>query len=90
MLKQVHVIFRGRVQGVGFRFSAMSLAKDMDVKGWVTNLPDGTVEVVAEQDEPVLDDFLSRLDKEFAGYISGREISWKPETRAFQGFGIRI
>jgi acylphosphatase len=89
MLKQVHVIFRGRVQGVGFRFSARSLAQGMSVKGWVENLQDATVEIVAEQDQAVLEGFIKRLEEEFSGYISGRDIQWKPSTGAFRDFDIR-
>lgn len=47
------VIFRGRVQGVGFRYAVKQLARSFDVSGWVRNLPDGTVEMqtVGERDE---------------------------------------
>ena len=47
------VIFEGRVQGVGFRFTVKDLARSFDVCGWVKNLPDGTVElqVMGEADE---------------------------------------
>jgi acylphosphatase len=89
MQKQVHVIYRGKVQGVGFRFSVRSLAQHLDVKGWVSNLSDGTVEMVAEQDELILNDLLSGLDKEFAGYIAGREARWNPATGTYSGFDIR-
>ena len=40
-----HIIFRGRVQGVGFRYQAMYAARDFGLTGWVANLPDGTVEM---------------------------------------------
>ena len=39
------IIFRGRVQGVGFRYQAMYAARDFGLTGWVQNLPDGTVEM---------------------------------------------
>jgi acylphosphatase len=89
MLKQVHVIFRGRVQGVGFRFSARFLAAELDVKGWVSNLSDGTVEIVAEQDEPTLVNFISRLEGEFSGYVTGRDVQWEPAIGSFRGFSIK-
>ena len=39
------VIFTGRVQNVGFRYTVKDLARAFDVRGWVKNLPDGTVEL---------------------------------------------
>ena len=39
------VIFEGRVQGVGFRYTVKDLARGFDVCGWVKNLPDGSVEL---------------------------------------------
>jgi len=47
------IIFEGRVQGVGFRYTVTDLARGFDVCGWVKNLPDGSVEleVMGEADE---------------------------------------
>jgi acylphosphatase len=45
---RLHLIISGRVQGVGFRFSAYDEAKDLALAGWVRNLPNGDVEIVAE------------------------------------------
>ena len=45
---RAHVRIAGRVQGVGFRYATMVEAEARDVRGWVRNLPDGRVEVVAE------------------------------------------
>ena len=45
---RLHLIVSGRVQGVGFRFSAYDEAKDLALTGWVRNLPNGDVEIVAE------------------------------------------
>ncbi len=39
----MRVTFRGRVQGVGFRFSAIHLARPLGLTGWVRNEPDGSV-----------------------------------------------
>ncbi|RLG16203.1 acylphosphatase [Nanoarchaeota archaeon] len=49
----------GRVQGVGFRFSTKLVAKRLGIKGWVRNLPDGSVEVLAEGDK--MEEFLKFL-----------------------------
>lgn len=45
---RIRLIISGRVQGVGFRFSAHDEAKDLALAGWVRNLPGGDVEIVAE------------------------------------------
>lgn len=47
---RIRLIVRGRVQGVGFRFSAYDEAKALAVAGWVRNLANGSVEIVAEGD----------------------------------------
>jgi acylphosphatase len=53
----------GRVQGVGYRYFVMREAAALGVTGFARNLPDGSVEVVAEGDEGVLADFEGRLRK---------------------------
>lgn len=90
MKKRMRVIFRGSVQGVGFRFTAESIAKTFVVAGWVRNLPGGDVELVAEQEEDVLQEFLARLDEQFAGSIRDREVVWGEATGEFKHFGIRF
>lgn len=47
---RVHVLVRGRVQGVGFRWYVREVARNLGLAGWVRNRPDGTVEVAAEGD----------------------------------------
>jgi len=90
MTKRVHVVFSGRVQGVGFRFTAESEAASLGVVGWVRNLRGGDVEVVAEETEEILKDFVSRLESEFSGYIRDKEISWESPTGEFKDFSIRF
>ena len=63
------VHFRGRVQGVGFRYTTVRIAGQFDVTGYVQNLPDGQVLVVAEGRPDELDSFLDRLKTEMAAYI---------------------
>ena len=54
-------VVSGRVQGVGFRFFAERAARDLGVRGWVRNLPDGSVETVAEGEEDAVSGYLARL-----------------------------
>ncbi len=90
MKKRVHVIFNGRVQGVGFRFTAESLAAALSVTGWVKNLRGGDVEITAEGEEEVLKDFISRLQEDFSGYIKDKDVAWEDPTGEFKEFGIRF
>jgi len=90
MLKQLHAYFSGRVQGVGFRFTAMDIARELDVSGWVKNLSDGRVEVVAEAEEDVLLDFLSRLEQAFSPYINDKDIKWQSASAGFKDFRLEF
>jgi len=90
MQKQIHVIFSGQVQGVGFRFTTESIANQLGLSGWVKNIPGGDVEVVAEGEEAALRDILSRLEDQFSGYIVKKQVSWGPATGEFKDFGIEF
>ena len=52
---ELHVLVRGRVQGVGFRWYVREVARDLGLAGWVRNRPDGAVEVAAEGDVRMID-----------------------------------
>lgn len=88
VFKQVHVFYSGSVQGVGFRFTAEAVARDLGVVGWVRNCRDGKVEVLAEGEEPALKEFLEKVAQEMSSYIRDVEISWKQPTGEFNDFGI--
>jgi len=53
-MKRVLVLVKGRVHGVGFRYSTVREARRLGVRGWVRNVADGTVEITAEGDETAL------------------------------------
>jgi acylphosphatase len=79
-MTQHHVIFTGHVQGVGFRFTARDFARDLDIVGWVRNLPDGSVEMLAEGEEAALTELLSRLKAHFRGYIHNASVQNAPAS----------
>lgn len=90
MKKQIHVYYTGRVQGVGFRFTAQDLARGLGVCGWVKNLGDGRVEVVAEAEEDTLKDFLAKINQYFTRYIQDVDVRWQSATGEFKDFGIEF
>ncbi len=70
-MERSHILVKGRVQQVGFRFYAREIALQTNVTGWVKNLPDGNVEIVVEGEKAQIEDFLQKLQE---GYL-GRNIS---------------
>ena len=90
MKKQAHVYYSGRVQGIGFRFTVENIANELGVFGWVKNLRDGRVEVVAEAEEEVLKDFLDKIRQYFARYIQDVDIRWQESEGEFTDFGIEF
>ena len=58
---RVHLVVRGRVQGVGFRWFVREAARELDVAGWVRNRPDGGVEVAADGSVAALRELAERL-----------------------------
>jgi acylphosphatase len=87
-IEAVRVVFTGRVQGVGFRYTTARLAQEFEIRGWVRNEFDGSVELVAAQD-PNLDALLHSLEARMARYI--RQIHRQPATldSDVTGFEIR-
>jgi acylphosphatase len=90
MKKQVHVYYSGRVQGVGFRFTAESIANDLGATGWVKNLSDGRVEVVVEAEEDALKELLEKISVSFSRYIHDTDVQWLEATGEFNDFGIEF
>jgi len=92
MKKRVRVFYSGRVQGVGFRFTTERIALEMgDVYGWVRNLPDGRVEVVAEGEEERLNEFLRRIRGGLMKrYIKREDVIWENYKGEFDDFEIRF
>ncbi len=88
MKKQYHLFFSGIVQGVWFRGTARSLAEKHSVAGWVKNLTDGRVEIVAEADKHKLDSFLLDLKEKFKHNIAAVEKKENEYTGQYRGFEI--
>lgn len=67
------VFFTGHVQGVGFRYSALQVAKEYDVSGVVSNLPDGRVRLLAEGELAEVHAFVSAVEERMHGHIRKTE-----------------
>ena len=90
MKKRVHVFYSGRVHGVGFRLTAEETAREWKVVGWIKNLRDGRVELVAEAEETVLQPFLDAVrNGPMKNFIQHEELSWSNASDTFDEFEIR-
>ena len=89
VLQRRRVLYSGHVQGVGFRYTTRSIARDYEVTGFVRNLPDGSVEVVAEGPVDQLDGFLEVVSDRLSGHIRQVQCDRRPAQQEFANFGIR-
>ena len=83
------VLYSGRVQGVGFRYTTKDVATGFDVTGIVRNLPDGRVELIAEGWRAELEAFRAAIrDAGLAGFIRDEQVIWAEANNEFRGFEI--
>ena len=82
------VYFTGRVQGVGFRYTACEDARSFAVAGFVKNLPDGRVEMVAEGDPGEVSRFQDAVADAMGGCITDGAGQDSPATGEFSSFSI--
>jgi acylphosphatase len=74
--RRVH--YSGRVQGVGFRFASQCLAQDHSVGGYVRNLHDGRVELVAEGEPEAVEALLAAVRWQFRDFIDDTQVVTEP------------
>jgi acylphosphatase len=82
---EANVIFSGEVQGVGFRFTARSIAETLGLTGYVRNLSDGTVALTAQGEEELTQQLIHELEVEFG---CTAEVSWGKPKISYTGFSI--
>ena len=87
---RAEVIYQGTVQGVGFRYTARRLAQNRALDGYVKNLPDGTVLLVAEGARSEILAFLDDVADTMRGYIREADVRWSPPVGEPAGFQIRF
>lgn len=88
-MEQREVFFSGMVQGVGFRYTTQHLASKYRVTGYVQNLPDGRVHLLAEGEPEELDRFIADIYQNLGHYIYSAETNRRPASGKFQRFFIR-
>jgi acylphosphatase len=86
--QRVNVHYAGRVQGVGFRQAATEVAGRFAVTGYVQNLPDGRVRLVAEGKRGELTRLLEAIDERLGALVRSKTVDWGPANSEFPDFSI--
>ncbi len=88
---RAHVFYAGRVQGVGFRYTAERIALDLGLVGTVINLPDGRVELICEGDKLPIEELLFKIRQSSLGpYIRKETVKWEEPTRLYTDFSVEF
>ncbi|MCE9561132.1 MAG: acylphosphatase [Planctomycetes bacterium] len=82
------VYYSGDVQGVGFRASAVWVARRHPVRGWVRNLGDGRVELFADGTEQAIEAFLMDVRDRMAGHIENEDAFERDTDATLAGFRV--
>lgn len=84
-----HMLVRGHVQGVGFRYYVQMKALQGNIRGWVKNLPDNSVEIAAEGTSEALHSFVKAVKKGSPlSVVEDIEINEKEEIEGYSAFDI--
>ena len=87
--KRLHVVITGRVQGVAFRYFVCCRAQELNLAGWVRNLADGALEVVAEGDESHLHELLADLKQgPPMAWVQAVTAQWQAPEHDLAGFTV--
>lgn len=90
-MSRAHVFYSGRVQGVGFRYTAESIAHRLELTGWVKNLQDGRVELVCEGPKEKIEElFASLLEGAMGRHIKKTDCRWEEPTNEFKDFRVEF
>jgi acylphosphatase len=89
VLPCVHLVVRGRVQGVGFRYFVLRRADAVGVAGWVRNRPDGAVELEAEGPRSELERLVAAVTRGPTGaHVTAVEQEWSERAPCHRGFRV--
>ena len=87
---QAHIFYSGTVQGIGFRFTVQRYARELNLAGWVRNVSDGRVEILAEGPQEKIQRLYECIAAHFEGYIRNKEIESTPAPAQEKLKGFRI
>ncbi len=88
---RVYMRIYGIVQGVGFRFFVLMHARRLGLKGYVRNMPDGSVEVVAEGPKEALEELIKLCRRgPPAAVVESVDVRWEEPKGEFEDFEIRF
>lgn len=84
------IVYRGRVQGVGFRYTVRRIATNHPITGYVKNLPDGSVELIAQGSPQAINALLADVAQHFRGNITDCQRRLETSAELFSQFDIRF
>ena len=90
--RRIHVVYEGRVQGVGFRWNARALANELGLTGWVRNEDDGSVTLELQGPSEKLGEFFTGIVMAYRRYPIHYHIAEKEDIAPIIGeigFGVR-
>lgn len=86
----IHIIVQGMVQGVGFRYFVQRQAMKLNLTGYVRNLYNGDVEIVAEGERSLIEEFIKEVKVgPRTAYVKDLKIEWKEPQNKHKGFDVR-
>ncbi len=87
---EMRCLISGKVQNVAYRAYVQDSADELSIAGYVKNLSDGTVEVVAQAEPLLLKDFVEYLHEGSAlSRVDGVDVEWRSVSRLYDDFSIR-
>lgn len=87
---RMRIVVRGRVQGVGFRYAAVTEARRLGLAGWARNAADGSVEILAEGNANAVHDLIAWCrEGPPAARVAGVQHTEEPRDQPLGGFGVK-
>jgi acylphosphatase len=87
-MQRIEVTFQGHVQGVGFRYTTLEIAKGFSVTGFVRNEPNGSVFLTAEGERETLEQLLTAILDRMHDFVRAHHVAWSPATNHWTRFQI--